>query len=111
MGAVDAVTETDPRHGTVAGYTAHKRSKVPPCDDCRAANRRAVWNQRKGLARGDYNPCVDCGKPCTSIRRICRMCSALRIALDRDLKQPRREDALTDGRWVRDGLILRWEAA
>ena len=27
----------DPRHGTYAGYTQHKRWRVPPCDACRNA--------------------------------------------------------------------------
>lgn len=39
----------DPRHGTVAGYSAHIRGQlVPPCDPCRAAQMRYLkaWKLR-----------------------------------------------------------------
>lgn len=30
------------RHGTRAGYQAHRRHRLPACDDCRAANAEAT---------------------------------------------------------------------
>lgn len=38
----------DPRHGTIAGYTAHRRADVPMCNDCRKAGNRAKLAYAKG---------------------------------------------------------------
>jgi hypothetical protein len=38
----------DPRHGTAAGYTAHRRAGVPPCTACREAANRAKLAYAKG---------------------------------------------------------------
>jgi len=38
----------DPRHGTMAGHTAHRRAGVPLCADCREAGNRAKLAYAKG---------------------------------------------------------------
>lgn len=48
------MTPDDPRHGTVAGYIAHRISGVPRCDACRTAARlyEQTRQTRRYLARG-----------------------------------------------------------
>lgn len=39
----------DPRHGSVAGYVAHRKGKVRVCDDCREANNSYKRNRIAAL--------------------------------------------------------------
>lgn len=45
----------DPRHGTVAGYNAHRKNAVEPCADCRRAmatyGARLAWDHMNGRRR------------------------------------------------------------
>lgn len=45
----------DPRHGTVAGYNAHRRNAVEPCEECRRAmatyGARLAWDHMNGRVR------------------------------------------------------------
>ena len=51
------MTEDDPRHGTTAGYAAHRRNGTPICDPCRAANNRRPTKRPKTLYNlAGYDP-------------------------------------------------------
>jgi hypothetical protein len=44
------VKRDDPRHGTYAGYQAHRREGRTPCKQCRAANNDYMASFRKTSA-------------------------------------------------------------
>ena len=62
------MSEDDERHGTNAGYQAHHKWGVPPCDPCRTAHaaQHRRFKGRKYLARVD-SLLID---PTPTVRRI-----------------------------------------
>lgn len=101
------MTEDDPRHGTPAGYPAHRRAGTTACGPCREVyNERTRQAKRQRAKRSD--PCVSCTLPTVSKDRVCRACRHREEIAAREVSD---DFALTGGQWVpRDG-IMRWEAA
>lgn len=100
------LTADDDRHGTYAGYSAHKRDSVPMCDPCRIARNERRAEQREKVGRPDVTYCVDCGQRTASRDRICRECQKRHKVTG---WSP--DDALVGGRWVPTGGIMRWVAS
>lgn len=57
--------KNDPRHGTVAGYTQHRRAKDKACDPCKRAQNeyhtayrrdRAIYAPGNALTDGEWRP-------------------------------------------------------
>lgn len=120
----------DPRHGTLAGYGAHRSAKEPACEPCRAAKaedmrqRRgrdianpedsrhgtragAVAHQRQGVP--ECGPCADARREYTNRLAkpvMCSDCGIRRTRRPERICRPCDEDrayaglGLTGGRWV-----------
>lgn len=114
----------DPRHGTPAGYSAHRKNNETPCDACKDADRE----RRRAKALRNSKPCPLCGQLCRKESNRCRTCNTKdatrRAAIARNaLREQRENDRVSErarriregdwpeeeleylGGWVRRGLI------
>lgn len=71
----------------------------------RIATERGLDRPRPTQAKRPERPCVWCGRTTVSKDATCASCAAIRAKAT----EPGYEDALVGGRWVRHGLILRWQ--